>query len=65
MPKGKVWILIAAFALAPGLCAAQTSSERLEQLAAQSQERAVLAEGHLPISALRQRMNAWIETQTK
>jgi uncharacterized protein (DUF885 family) len=26
---------------------------------------AVLAEGHLPISALRQRMDAWIETQTK
>jgi hypothetical protein len=41
VPKGKVWILIAAFALAPGLCAAQTSSERLEQLAAQSQERAL------------------------
>jgi uncharacterized protein (DUF885 family) len=34
-------MLIAAFALAPGLCAAQTSSERLEQLAAQSQERAL------------------------
>jgi len=26
---------------------------------------AVLAEGHLPISVLRQRMEAWIETQTK
>jgi uncharacterized protein (DUF885 family) len=26
---------------------------------------AVLAEGHLPLSALRQRMDAWIETQTK
>ena len=41
MPKRKVWILIAAFALAPGLCAAQTASERLEQLAAQAQERAL------------------------
>jgi uncharacterized protein (DUF885 family) len=41
VPKRKVWILIAAFALAPGLGAAQTSSERLEQLAAQSQERAL------------------------
>src|SRR5262245_52524576 len=34
-----VWPLAAALALAPGLCAAQTASERLEQLAAQAQER--------------------------
>jgi uncharacterized protein (DUF885 family) len=26
---------------------------------------AILAEGHLPISMLRQRMEAWIETQGK
>jgi uncharacterized protein (DUF885 family) len=41
VPKRKVWILVAVLALAPGLCAAQTASERLEQLAAQSQERAL------------------------
>ena len=34
-----VWTLVALLALAPGLCAAQTASERLEQLAAQAQER--------------------------
>jgi uncharacterized protein (DUF885 family) len=39
--KRIVWTLIAAFALAPGLCAAQTASERLELLAAQAQERAL------------------------
>jgi uncharacterized protein (DUF885 family) len=33
------WMLVAVFALAPGLSAAQTASERLEQLAAQAQER--------------------------
>jgi hypothetical protein len=33
------WTLTALLALAPGLCAAQTASERLEQLAAQAQER--------------------------
>jgi uncharacterized protein (DUF885 family) len=34
------WILVAILALAPGPSAAQTASERLEQLAAQAQERA-------------------------
>jgi uncharacterized protein (DUF885 family) len=34
-----VWTLFAVLALAPGLCAAQTASERLEHLAAQAQER--------------------------
>jgi uncharacterized protein (DUF885 family) len=34
-----LWTLIAIFALAPGLCAAQTASARLEQLAAEVQER--------------------------
>src|SRR4051794_36420454 len=33
------WTLVAVFALAPGLCAAQTASERLEQLAGEAQER--------------------------
>src|SRR5256885_4242119 len=36
-----VWLLIPVFALAPGLCAAQTAAERLEQLAVQAQERAL------------------------
>jgi uncharacterized protein (DUF885 family) len=40
MFKRKVSILIAVFALASGECAAQTASERLDQLAAEAQERA-------------------------
>src|SRR6185436_14994481 len=39
VPKRIVWTLTAVLILAPGLCAAQTASERLEQLAAQAQER--------------------------
>ena len=39
MLKGKVWALVAALALSPGLCAAQTASERLDQLAGEAQER--------------------------
>src|SRR5262245_587713 len=39
--KGIVWTLIAVFAFAASPCAAQTASERLEQLAAQAQERAL------------------------
>jgi uncharacterized protein (DUF885 family) len=41
VPKRIVWMLVALLASAPGLCAAQTASERLEQLAAQAQERAL------------------------
>jgi uncharacterized protein (DUF885 family) len=41
VPKRIVWTLIAILALAPGLCAAQTASERLEHLAAQARERAL------------------------
>ena len=41
MPKRIVWTLIAVLALAPGLYAAQTASERLDHLAAQTQERAL------------------------
>jgi uncharacterized protein (DUF885 family) len=41
VPKGTVSTLIAALALVPGLCAAQTASERLEHLAAQAHERAL------------------------
>jgi uncharacterized protein (DUF885 family) len=41
VPKRIVWTLIAVFAFAPGLSAAQTASERLEQLAAEAQERAL------------------------
>jgi Bacterial protein of unknown function (DUF885) len=109
------WMLFAVLALAPGLSAAQTASERLDRLSAEAQERVldlfpvsevftrgpgpwqalgykigeltilelraeaekrlgarfdlrafhdtVLAEGHLPIGMLRQRMGAWIEAQ--
>jgi uncharacterized protein (DUF885 family) len=39
--KRIVWTLVAAFVLAPDLCAAETASARLEQLAAQAQERAL------------------------
>jgi uncharacterized protein (DUF885 family) len=41
MPKRIVWTLAAVLALAPGPCAAETASERLEQLAAQAHERAL------------------------
>ena len=41
MPKRTIWTLITFFALAPSLCAAQTTSERLEHLAAQVRERAL------------------------
>jgi hypothetical protein len=40
VPRTMVWMLTVAFAFVPGLCAAQTPSERLERLAAQAQERA-------------------------
>ena len=40
MSKRKTWILSAVFALASGVCAAQTASERLDQFAAEAQERA-------------------------
>lgn len=39
MPKRAVWTLAALLVLAPSLCAAQTASERLERLAAESHER--------------------------
>ena len=39
MPDGKIWTLIAVLVLAPGPCAAQTASERLEQVAGEAQER--------------------------
>src|SRR6185295_3122992 len=39
MPDGKIWTLIAVLGLAPGPCAAQTASERLEQVAGEAQER--------------------------
>src|SRR5215813_10561740 len=41
VPKRIVWTLVAIFAFAASPCAAQTASERLEQLAAQAQERAL------------------------
>jgi uncharacterized protein (DUF885 family) len=41
VPNRMVWTLLAALALATAPCAAQTVSERLEQLAAQAQERAL------------------------